>query len=272
MENYIRDFDNYKQAIIYDFELGKGGIADCLKYFLILLNKSIKEKKRLYYLKNNIDIEKYIKLKHDKMYIDKDSLNNLKKTMKCKIIKPYFLYRYLNVINESKYKDYQKKKDDIKKTISTLIKINEVFMFADSIIENSNLLLNSEIKNYISLHLRLGDKFLETEKKFVLCKGDTRKFNESSLFKFIEENKDKNIIFFCDNKQYKLDLKKKYNHIVILDSEIGHTSLSNTSEKQFIDTVTEFYIMCNSDRIVCASISGFSLIASRYNNVPLSIL
>ena len=272
MENYIKEFDNYKQANIYNFEQGKGGIGDCLKYFLILLNKSIKEKKRLYYLQNNIDTEKYLKLKYEKMYIDKDSLNNLKKTINCKIVNLGSLYKYLKKINHSVKCDSYQKEDDIKKLLSELITINQVFIFDNSVIENSNLLLNSKIKNYISLHVRLGDKFLETDKKFVFCKQDKRDYNKSALFKFIEENKDKNIIFFCDNNQYKLDLKKKYNDIIILDTEIGHTSLSNTTEKQVLDTVTEFYIMCHSDKIVCASMSGFPLIASKFNDIPLTIL
>jgi hypothetical protein len=115
----------------------------------------------------------------------------------------------------------------------------------------------------------MGDKYLETDKYFVLCREDERTYNENKIFNFIEENHDKNIIFFCDNKNYKLMLKEKYNNIIVLNSDIGHTSLLNTTEKQTLDAITELYIMTNSQEIYCASNSGFSIIASKFKNIPL---
>jgi hypothetical protein len=121
--------------------------------------------------------------------------------------------------------------------------------------------------NYISIHLRLGDKFLETDKRFVLCKSDTRQFSEEKIYKFIEDNGDKNIFLFCDNNNQKLKIKNKYNNIIITDSQIGHTSLSNTTNKQILDTITEFYLLSNSQLIYAASISGFSKLSSKFKNV-----
>ena len=87
------------------------------------------------------------------------------------------------------------------------------------------LFLNND-QNYISIHLRLGDKFLETDKVFVLCKEDVRTYNEEKLFELIEINYNKNILFFCDNNNYKLKIKTKYDKIIITDYDIGHTSLA----------------------------------------------
>ena len=65
-------------------------------------------------------------------------------------------------------------------------------------------------------------------------------------------------------------MKEKYPKIIILNSKIGHTSLKNTKEKQIIDTITEFYIMTQSEKIIAASNSGFSLIASKFRKIPLT--
>ena len=92
------------------------------------------------------------------------------------------------------------------------------------------------------------------------------------MFNFIEENRNKNIIFFCDNKNCKLMLKEKYNNIIILNSNIGHTSLTNTTDTQILDAITELYIMTNSHEIYAASNSGFSIIASKFKNIPLIFL
>jgi hypothetical protein len=143
------------------------------------------------------------------------------------------------------------------------------FYFDDSVKLNSHILLNENITNYISLHLRLGDKYLETDNKFIDCKDDTRKYNEQKLFEYIENNIDKTILFFCDNNSYKLKIKNKYNNVIITNSSIGHTSLKNTTDKQILDAVTEFYIISNSNLICAVSESGFSIIASKMKNIPL---
>ena len=70
----------------------------------------------------------------------------------------------------------------------------------------------------------------------------------------------------------KKKIKNKYNNIIILDYEIGHTSLSNTTYKQTLDTVTEFYILTNSDKIYAVTQSGFSIIASKFKNIPLEYI
>lgn len=78
----------------------------------------------------------------------------------------------------------------------------------------------TKITKYISIHLRMGDHFLETDKQFVVCKNDVRNFDETKLYTFIEQNSDKNIMFFCDNKEFKIKLKQKYNFIHITDFDI----------------------------------------------------
>ena len=153
------------------------------------------------------------------------------------------------------------------------IHLNEVFYFDDLVTQNVSNILPSLPENYISIHLRLGDKFLETDQKFVLVKHDTRQYSEDTLYKFIEEHSDQNILFFCDNNSYKQKIKKKYQKIILTDTRIGHTSLSNTTEQQTLDAVTDFYLLSNSQLIYAvgrnrqAHISGFSQMAAKFHNV-----
>ncbi len=263
MNDYFYKYDTLKKKIIYNFDIGDGGIGDCIKFFIQLLFICIKYNYKLHYLINNIDLEKYIKLEFNKFYISKTDINqNNTRIIKYEnellninddcynIVKPYILYGtfdYNNIISN----------------------IQSLFYFSEEVKINSHTLLNENIHSYISLHLRLGDKYLETSKEFVLCKNDTRTYNEEKIFEYIEQNHDKNIIFFCDNNNYKLKIKNKYDNIIITNSSIGHTSLNNTTDKQILDAVTEFYIISNSKLICAASESGFSIIASKMKNVPL---
>jgi len=242
MEEYINKYDRFEKKIVYNFPLGYGGIGDCIKYFMFSLTSCMEKNIGLYYKKNNIIIEKYLLLKHKKMYIDK----------------PDSKYNYVDPTDF--YSSYYYN--------APILPIKDVFYFSDEVILNSKILLSENITNYISIHLRLGDKHLETDKNFVMCKNDTRNYKEENLFKFIENNSDKNIIFFCDNNSYKLKLKNLYNNIIITSCDIGHTSLPNTTEKQILDGISEFYLMTNSEKIYSASESGFSIIASKFNNIP----
>jgi hypothetical protein len=115
----------------------------------------------------------------------------------------------------------------------------------------------------------MGDKFLETDKKFLHNKSDTRHFSEKEMYNFIEDNIHKNILFFCDNNEKKIAIKNKYKNIIITNAKIGHTSLSNTTSAQILDAVTECYILSNSELIYSASYSGFSIFASKFNGIKL---
>jgi hypothetical protein len=246
MNIYIENYNVYKNNFVYNFDVGDGGIGDCIKFFMFTLEICMKTNTRLYYKQNNIEIEKYIKLKYDKMYINDYMINQLDNVQ---IINPCMYYSCINT--------------------NYTIDIKDVFYFTNEIKINCNNLFPSDITNYISIHLRVGDKFLETEQEFVVCKEDKRDFSEERLYKCIENNYNKNIFFCCDNNNYKLKIKEKYNNIIITNCDIGHTSLTNTTEKQVLDAITEFYILTNSEMIFSASYSGFSIIASKFNNIPL---
>ena len=248
MDNYMDNYDSYNKKIVYNFVLGDGGISDCIKFFMFVLESCIKNNTQLYYKINNIQIEKYIKLKYDKMYIDENTI----KQLDCiTIVTPCMFYSTINY-------NYS-------------ININEVFYFTDEVIINSKTLFPKDITNfnYISIHLRLGDKYLETDKNYILCVNDTRDFVEANIYKCIEDNYNKNVFFCCDNNTYKNKIKLKYNNIIITHCDIGHTSLFNTTQKQILDAITEFYILTQSNIIYAGSHSGFSIIASKFINIPL---
>ena len=228
---------------------------------MYLLNLCIKYDIKLYYQLNNIPIEKYLKLKYIQMYIKKEDINNKININNEEMIRNINNYDYNIVVPFIFYKTFNY--DNLQ------LNIQEVFEFSEEIKINSNKLHSNNIINYISIHLRLGDKYLETDNRYIQCINDERFYNENILFDFIEQNYDKNIFFFCDNNKYKLKIKKKYNNIIITNCNIGHTSLRNTTDEQTLDALTEFYLMTNSEKIISASYSGFSIIASKFKNIPL---
>ena len=243
MENYIKNYNTYDKTVVYNFQVGDGGIGDCIKFFMFILEDCMKNEKRLYYKKNNIALEKYIKLKHD-MYIDIVPEN-------AEVVNPGMFYSTIHT--------------------NFTINVNEVFYFTDEVIANSKRLFPYDI-SYVSLHLRLGDKYLETPQNYIGCIHDTRIFSEEKIDEFIHQTKN-HIFFCCDNHAYKMKMKERYerykHNILITNCNIGHTSLSNTTYSQVLDAVTEFYILTNSTMIYAASYSGFSIMAAKFNNIPL---
>lgn len=247
MDDYINKYDQFESSIVYNFELGNGGIGDCIKFFMVILDSCIKNNIRLYYKKNNIVIEDYIKLKYDKMYITDDMIKSLNHA---KIVVPQDYYSIVDAFTFN-------------------MNIDEVFYFTEEVKLNRNTLLSPNITDYMSIHVRLGDKHLETDIKYVMVKFDSRAFSEDSIEKIIKDNYNKNIFFCCDNNAFKLKMKEKYNNIIITNCEIGHTSLTNTTRKQILDSITEFYILTESTSIVGITRSGFSYMASKFKNIPL---
>ena len=263
MEEYIQNYHDTKPIIVFDFPIGSGGIGDCVNYFTVAAGICIHNGIKICYLKHDIPLEKYILLKHEKMYITKDEIKESRIISNAEEILSGLPQNIYNITTPRVfYKSCDK---------TNRVEVSDLFHFSKETILNSNHLLSGRnYSPYISIHLRLGDKYLETEKKFIQCSNDTRDYDEDKIYKFIEDNIDKHtIMFFCDNKEYKLKIKNKYNDIIILDSEIGHSSLYNTSERQVLDAVTEFYIISESEKIYGASRSGFSRMASRFKNIPL---
>lgn len=247
MDDYVNKLNNYKSCYIYDFKNhGSGGIGDFFKFFIKLLKLAIEHEKKIYILKNDTYIEKYIKLRYD-WYITKKDIENIQEY---KIYQPFQLYS----IKQSK-KNIQ-------------INIADLFYFTKTVKENIEKITPGNIKNYISVHARLGDHFLETEKEFIVCTWDKRKLKESNLYNFLKTNKNINILFFCDNQKYKNKIKQVFPYINITHANIGHTSLKNTNEKQTLDAISEFYLLAKSDQIYATSYSGFSKVASLFYNIP----
>ena len=261
METYIKNYNNFNKNLVYNFNLGSGGIADCMKFFMVILSVCMKHQIKLFYLINNTPLERYLKLKYKEMYICKNVITNSTELTDPDISnleKEVYYTTIPNVFYNCYKEDY----------IS--VPFQDVFYFTDAVISKSEAFCN--YTNYISLHLRLGDKFLETDRNFKTTPEDTRYYDEGKIHKFIEDNKENNIVFFCDNNSYKIKLKAKYSNLITLESEIGHTGLVNTTNEQVLDTAAEFFIMTKSKYICSASESGFSTIAAKFNNIQLTKL
>lgn len=222
-----------------------GGIGDYIKYFMITLTECMDNNTKFYYKINNIEFEKYIKPKYDILNIRENEISKLTNVS---------MKEPCNYFGDKTHYNYK-------------VNIDEVFIFDDIVKENVKNLLPSIPSNYISIHVRLGDKYLETDKKFICCVNDSRCYSDEKIYNFINVNSNNNIILFSDNHSYKVKLKDMYNNIIITNAQIGHTSLLNTTSKQILDAVTEFYILSNSKLIYGASYSGFSKVASMFKNV-----
>ena len=263
MDTYFKKYKTYTIKVVYYFKNLNGGIGDYLKYFMYLLYICIKKKYRLYFLiDNEIFIKQYLVLHNKEMYIRADEIGknkkiiihynefmNLKNNNKFNLIRPGIFYR-------------RSIQNPILKNISS------IFSFSNEIVENQ-IIKKYENMDYISLHIRLGDKFLEVKDKFKNCLNDERVFKEENVFDFLENHKDQNIMLFCDNQEYKEKLKKKYKNITITSLKIGHVGLKNTKKESVFDTVIEFYLLTKSKKIYTPTYSGFSKIASIYKDIPL---
>lgn len=246
MDAYISEYSSYNKHIVYMFGPGCGGIGDFVKYFMIGLAHCIKHKIALHLFKKDTFLDQHIRLKFKCMYLDtlasSITLDGLHADILPDVyytLAPYVLYPY-----------------DMDKSMP----YGDVFTFSDIVIKTASTLP----EQYTAVHLRLGDKYLETDKSFVLCKHDERKFDEEALFLVLQSP---DVLFFCDNYSYKMKIKAKFPHVLVTEWPVGHTSLSNTTDELAIFAVAEFYAMTKSAKIIAASKSGFSETAACFQPV-----
>lgn len=255
----------HENSIIFFFDKGMGGIGDYLKFFIVAYDFSIFNNLNFYYINKNL-IENYIIFKYNESkileYDENETLivshiNILTQEFIKNSNKKYFLLKPQTMYNYN---------HDVYEICNKYI-LKDYFIFSNEIIDYCKN--NIDLKNYTSIHLRLGDAYLETDKNFIQCPNDKRYYNENKLFKFINDNINDKIYFFCDNEKFKNKIKNKFQNINILNLKIGHTSLENTTHEQIFNTIVEFYIMTNSQSINIFSLSGFPILASRFNDVKL---
>jgi len=250
MNEYVALYDTVGKSEVYTFKVGSGGIADCIKFFMFRLHACMRTNTRLYYLIHDTPLEKYLKLKHPQMYITQSAINATPDLFK--LTAPADFYGSFSFEGLT-------------------LPFQDVFTFSEEVLDRATVLLGGNIGPYVTVHLRLGDSFLETDKSFVYCTWDKRPFKEETLHKYIQECS-KKILLLCDNRDYKQKLKGAYDFIHITDAAIGHTSLTNTTAAQVLDAVAEFYLAINSNEVAAASRSGFSRVASLFKQIPYHML
>jgi hypothetical protein len=275
MDAYIAKYDTFTRKVVFDFPLGHGGIGDLTKFLLYLLQLCIENDVKLYCLRTECPVYNLLKLRYDKMYIsyyDIDTTKFINNLSECSDLTPDIFYLTTPYTFYSAFED-----KDIYLKMPYLL--NDLLYFTDDVKRNAEQIIHPDV-NYISIHLRQGDKYLEsyinynyspqTYPSYMHNKEDMRPFDESHLYSFIENNAHKTIYFFCDNNTYKQIIKNKYNFINITDYKIGHTGLYSTTPEEILNSVTDFYLLANSEHIYTASDSGFSKMAAKFKNTPIT--
>lgn len=258
MDEYLRSYKSYSKRVVYQFKLGYGGIGDCIKYFMYLLHLCIQQKCRLYYQVMNNPLEKYLRLTDPSMYIHEKDVGPsvpihvngplVVDDQVTTVCTPFHLY---DAYKEFKYP------------------IHPIFTFSQDIWYRKKEIFPFADK-YVSIHVRLGDKYLETDKQFVIVKNDERPFHEEALYRWIHTHRESPMVFFCDNQTFKMYIQEKFPYVRVTSASVGHTSLLNSTEQHVVDAVTEFYILTQSESIVANCNSGFSDMAAKFNRVPIS--
>lgn len=274
IENYMKNYDTFDKHLIYNFgiDVKSGGIGDLTSFFTHLLKLCIDNNIKLYYLVKNSFIEKYLKLKYDKMYItDVDinsanigNINHLDEISgilpdKYYYVRPDILYSKFSMDRSGTHRGQRG-------AAMIPFKLKEIFYFTPEVITNIPEIFKT-VDEYISIHIRLGDDSMVG--KELNYNSDTRVFNYHKLTNFIFKNSDKNIFLACDNITLRNEIKEQFSNIMTTNYDISHTAWKNTTELQTLNTLSEFYLLSNSKEIYLGSYSGFSIMASKFKNIPI---
>jgi hypothetical protein len=255
MEEYLAVRETFSKKVIFMIPYFQGGIGDIIKFFLFLIELCIKKHIKIYFAVTTLKVNRWLRMKYPELYYNLITGNVLQNIYQLDtlhdnidyIVQPHLLYSTFSY--EQLY-----------------LKGSDVFVFAPEIIERSKIF---PLETYTSIHIRLGDKFLEIPMELNQCVTDVRMFNTDSVVDCIQKNP--GILVFCDNLAYKKSLKEKY-HIELTPFKIGHTCLPSTSDDIIMDTLTEFYILAKSQHIFISNDSGFPKMAANFYGISFTQL
>ena len=281
----MQKLSNNKSVVIHKHSLKCGGIGDFIRASLSLFSYCQRNKIDYYInfdqnsnLKYCFDIEKMPEY-FNNLPIREIILTNGIYTIEK--IKPFLelfdkngiYYVKTNAIGYEKNEEINKIRDYFFNNI--LKPTQKVKQNIDDIYTKYNLINN----NYISIHIRCGDLNMDNNHSnsndIRLDLNDDNIFiNYNLLINDFKKNYGDNmpIIIHSDSIIFKNKIKKLNNDIIILDIDIKHIAedIGNNNEQYYISTVSEFYILSQSNKIYMPLIyTGFSHIASLINNKPL---
>lgn len=262
-QQYREKYDTLDTIVVYDFRRGYGGIGDLIKFFMHALHLCMKNNIRLYYAANNLVIEKYLRLVDDRMYLRMDTpllpMKDIKESDFASLspgvyhfVTPFTFYQTFHYGCLS-------------------VPIERVFTFSDEVRQNVGRVLPGSIGTpYISVHLRLGDKYLDTDPAFVACPNDVRSFSERVVYNhLVSKLRETRVVFVCDNQTFKNKVREWFPNALVPNTIIGHTSLENTTAQQVLDAVSEFYIIAHGNEVHMGSESGFPRVAAAFRGIPV---
>jgi len=146
--------------------------------------------------------------------------------------------------------------------VSKILRYNSNFLS-----KKDSALVNKQYKQ--ALHVRLGDIVLIDERDICIY---TKESLYQAIDKYIQGNNPRDTVIVCDSYWIKQTLCEKYGFVMI-DTRPSHSSLL-TDEDSIIDTLIDFYVMCNSRSIhVIHGVkytSSFSLVPHVLYNIPHS--
>jgi len=268
LDSYFSTILEKEQKLLFRFPLTNGGIGDMIKFFVCALDTAIKYDMRLCFLKSDNPITKYLLPKCEHIYIEAEELANS------------------SIVSAENYNQIEQLIDSIDNnyTIQVLpcifydlqiydivdrYNISGLFTFSDDIYEMKKS--HNIGEEYVSVHIRRGDKHIEAVSSVKQVPHDSRPFEQTNFDNMINNlfNDNKSVMLFSDSMVFKKLMSKKFNKLLCLDLKIGHTTWTNTSDEQLKNTVFEFYVLCNSKKIVANCVSGFSKMASAINRIDI---
>ena len=267
--------------LVYDYNLNEGGFADFLKYFFKtfyisdILNKQLyinfNHPSKKFILFNLPNYQNENKNTAEYLSIRKGDFITILSENKNFIIKNMDFYKSNKKLNKNNIPD---DKNTIKYIIDKYKNLNNILYYGEEVINVYNKLKPK--KEYISIHYRIGDKSLEITPDQNIAKNDDREVDDNKIIlnikNIVENSKEKDIYFFCDNINFKKKITPLFPKIKTLDFDIIHFGLKysnidkETYEKNLILTIVEFLIIQNSLEIHTMSLSGFSEIAAYLND------
>jgi len=245
------NYTNPSKACVFRFYGNAGGVGDFIKYSMYVLNECIKNN-HSFYVDIRAPIYKFLIIKYDIMDYNK------KRPSHSDI---YYTSpgNYYNILHSGNMDQLDR------------LTFFNFFDFIPIVYDELYKMMPKE--DYITIHIRLGDKYLENRNiAHNYCDQDVRtkkpdEYYLTHIDTIMKTNNTNPVILLSDNVGFKKLVKQHSPTIIINEFDIVHTSFNynnNTNvETLFAKTLAEFLLLVKSKEIYALTISGFPVLANK---------
>jgi len=270
---YVASYDSLTRTATLRIDFYDGGLADIIKFTLLMVDRCMSLGIRfMLTMRPAVPVYRFLLLRFPEMVVTEyvpNSPDTYAGTLEA--LRGLPEGAHVTIMPYTMYGDFGDGEAHVKSMLGLRIPGRVLFEFSPEVISLGDSIIAERLggRDYVGLHVRLGDRFLEMRKSDIIAEHDVREWDEQAVIGILCGHwREERVLLCCDNRGLRDSLEIDFPQVRSSGLEIGHVTYPSTLPHVARNAVVEFYLLSMARCIAYASVSGFAVMAAQFSGVP----